>query len=83
MIGRPKVPLVLTTPEQSGARLVGPSGAHRAPGRSSSATIYYLQVPALLRINGGSRSTGGVSAYGIFGPAIDLNPDNSRRGRLQ
>ena len=32
-----RVPLVLTTTRTAGARLVGPSGAHRAPGRSSSA----------------------------------------------
>ena len=46
--------------------------AKRGEAGMESTTIYYLQVPALLRINGGSRSTGGVSAYGIFGPAIDL-----------
>ena len=38
----------------------------------ASATIYYAQVPVLLRINGGSRSTSGLSVYGIVGPAIDL-----------
>jgi len=37
-----------------------------------TATIYYLQVPLLLRINGGSRSRSGVSVYGIAGPAVDL-----------
>jgi len=46
--------------------------AKRGELGTESTTIYYLQVPALLRINFGSRSTGGVSAYGIGGPALDL-----------
>ncbi len=46
--------------------------AKRGESGAENVTIYYLQVPALLRINGGSRSTSGVSAYGIIGPAIDL-----------
>lgn len=46
--------------------------AKRGESGMESTTIYYVQVPALLRINAGSRSTGGVSAYGIVGPAIDL-----------
>ena len=46
--------------------------AKRGEAEMGSATIYYAQVPVLLRINGGSRSTSGVSGYGIIGPAIDL-----------
>ena len=34
--------------------------------------ISYIQVPILLRINGGSKSLSGVSAYGIVGPAFDI-----------
>jgi hypothetical protein len=34
--------------------------------------IDYLQVPVLLRLNAGSRSTRGVAAYGIIGPAMEL-----------
>ena len=34
--------------------------------------IDYLQVPVLLRLNAGSRSTSGVAAYGIIGPAMEL-----------
>ena len=33
---------------------------------------YHAQIPLLLRINGGSRSTSGFSGYGIVGPAVDL-----------
>ncbi len=39
--------------------------AKRGKVGTESTTIYYVQVPALLRINGGSRSTSGVSGYGI------------------
>lgn len=46
--------------------------AKRGEAEMGSATIYYVQVPVLLRINGGSRSTSGVSGYGIIGPAIDM-----------
>ena len=46
--------------------------AKRAEVAGESATIYYAQVPLLLRINGGSRSRSGVSGYGIVGPALDL-----------
>ena len=46
--------------------------AKRGELGADDVTIYYLQVPALVRINGGSRSTSGVSGYGIIGPAIDL-----------
>jgi hypothetical protein len=34
--------------------------------------IDYIQVPVLLRLNAGSRSSGGFSAYGIFGPAVEF-----------
>ena len=46
--------------------------AKRGEADMETATIYHAQVPLLLRINGGSRSTSGVSGYGIIGPAIDL-----------
>ena len=32
----------------------------------------YIQVPVLLRLNAGSSSSSGFSAYGIVGPAIEL-----------
>ena len=35
-------------------------------------SIYYFQVPALLRLNFGSSSSSGASVYGIAGPALDL-----------
>jgi hypothetical protein len=34
--------------------------------------ISYIQVPILLRINGGSRTREGVNVYGIVGPAFDI-----------
>lgn len=34
--------------------------------------IDYLQVPVLLRVNGGSSSSSGFAAYGIVGPAFDM-----------
>ncbi|HKY22757.1 MAG TPA: outer membrane beta-barrel protein [Vicinamibacterales bacterium] len=34
--------------------------------------IDYLQVPVLLRVNGGSSSSSGFVGYGIVGPAIEL-----------
>jgi len=34
--------------------------------------IDYLQVPVLLRLNAGSSSSSGFSAYGIVGPAVEL-----------
>ena len=34
--------------------------------------IDYLQIPVLLRVNAGSRSTSGVAAYGIIGPAFEV-----------
>lgn len=47
--------------------------ARRGGTDMESETIYYAQVPLLLRINAGSRSRGGVSGYGIIGPAVDVN----------
>jgi len=44
--------------------------AKRDEGDMESTTIYYLQVPWLLKIN--ARSSRNVSGYGIIGPAIDL-----------
>ena len=41
--------------------------------KSGDATVYYFQVPALLRLNFGSSSSSGPSVYGIAGPALDLN----------
>jgi hypothetical protein len=46
--------------------------AKRGTEGDEDLTLYYVQVPVLLRLNGGSRSTGGVSVYGIVGPAVDL-----------
>ena len=46
--------------------------AKRGEADMEGVTIYYAQIPVLLRINGGSRSTSGVSGYGIIGPALDL-----------
>ncbi len=46
--------------------------AKRGAADAESVTIYYAQIPVLLRINGGSRSRSGVSGYGIVGPALDL-----------
>ena len=34
--------------------------------------IDYLQIPVLLRLNGGSSSASGPAVYGIVGPAIEL-----------
>ena len=34
--------------------------------------IDYIQVPVLLRLNAGSSSPSGFSAYGIVGPAIEI-----------
>ncbi len=34
--------------------------------------IDYLQLPVLLRLNAGSSSSSGFSAYGIVGPAIEV-----------
>ncbi|MGE0450036.1 MAG: porin family protein [Vicinamibacterales bacterium] len=35
--------------------------------------LYYLEIPVLLRINAGARNRGGVTAYAIGGPALDIN----------
>lgn len=35
-------------------------------------TLYYLQVPVLLRLNAGTNSLSGVNVYAILGPAIDV-----------
>lgn len=34
--------------------------------------IHMLEIPVLLRVNAGSRSLGGVSLYGLAGPAMDF-----------
>ena len=34
--------------------------------------VDYLQVPVLLRLNAGTRSSGGFAVYGIVGPGVDL-----------
>lgn len=34
--------------------------------------IHMLEIPVLLRLNAGSRSLGGVSLYGLAGPAMDF-----------
>ena len=48
--------------------------AKRGEFSEEDSTIYYAQIPAMLRVNLGSRSRGFRSAivYGIVGPAIDL-----------
>ena len=39
---------------------------------SQAIRIDYLQVPVLLRLNAGSNSASGFTAYGIAGPAFDI-----------
>jgi hypothetical protein len=34
--------------------------------------LHMLEIPVLLRLNAGSRSLGGVSLYGLAGPAMDF-----------
>ncbi len=52
---------------------VGFMGEFNIQGRKSGdLTIYYFQVPALLRLNFGASSPSGPSVYGIVGPALDL-----------
>ena len=48
--------------------------AKKGEAGHDESTIYYVQIPALLRINIGSSSSGLRSAigYGIIGPAVDL-----------
>ncbi len=48
---------------------VGFMGEFNVQSRGSA---YYLQVPALLRLNFGSSSASGPSVYGIAGPALDV-----------
>jgi len=47
--------------------------------KAGDETIYYFQVPALLRLNFGSSGTGARSAivYGIVGPSLDLKFSDS------
>lgn len=51
--------------------------AKRGSVMGDDSTIYYAQIPVLLRINGGSQSRGGASVYGIVGPAIDIKVGES------
>lgn len=48
--------------------------AKKSDAGGETSTVYYFQVPALLRVNIGSSNTGLSSAivYGIAGPALDL-----------
>ncbi len=48
--------------------------AKKSDAPSGSSTLYYFQVPALLRVNIGSSGTGLNDAivYGIAGPSLDL-----------
>jgi hypothetical protein len=39
----------------------------------TGATLQYLEIPILLRINIGSRSRNGISVYGLVGPVFDVN----------
>ena len=39
--------------------------------------VSYLQIPAMFRINAGSRSRNGVVGYGVFGGSVDLKLDES------
>jgi len=38
----------------------------------SNLDIYLLEIPVLLRLNGGSRSLSGVNVYGLVGPSFDI-----------
>ena len=48
--------------------------AKKSDTAAGSSTLYYFQVPALLRVNIGSSGSGLNNAivYGIAGPALDL-----------
>jgi hypothetical protein len=48
--------------------------AKKSDTAAGTSTLYYVQVPALLRVNIGSSGTGVNNAivYGIAGPALDL-----------
>lgn len=39
---------------------------------SAETTIYYLEIPILLRINIGDHSVNGFNVYGIVGPVVDI-----------
>ena len=41
-------------------------------GSKESLNISYLQIPVLLRFNGGSRTRDGVNVYGIVGPFFNF-----------
>lgn len=48
--------------------------------------LHYLEIPAVFRINIGSRSRNGVSVYGIVGPVIDIKlkqPDSDIVGNYE
>ena len=38
----------------------------------SDLDIHFIEIPVLLRVNGGSRSLAGLNVYGIVGPAFDV-----------
>ena len=48
--------------------------------RASGFEINYVQLPVLLRVNIGSKSKGGVSVYGIGGPALDIKINDDVTG---
>ena len=56
---------------------------------SGDVTFDYLEVPVLLRVNGGSSSLGGVNVFGVVGPAFDfrlkgkLNFEDSPDAQMQ
>jgi hypothetical protein len=41
-------------------------------GTGEDYDIRYLEIPVLLRVNGGARSLSGVSLYGLVGPAMNF-----------
>lgn len=41
-------------------------------GAEADLDVHMLEIPILLRVNAGSRSLGGVSLYGLAGPAMDF-----------
>ena len=44
-------------------------------GSKSTADVKYLQIPILIRFNGGSRTRDGVNVYGIAGPFFNFKVD--------
>ena len=58
--------------------------AKKSDTAAGTSTLYYVQVPALLRVNIGSSGTGVNNAivYGIAGPALDLLSLRSAPTRL-